>query len=207
MESGILPQSDEQVLEIARQLQVAYRLKRTLRYATVRDTMVHNESVAEHVFALFFLAQYFLPIEDPEGKLDAEKLYRIFIFHDFGEIVHGDVSFHLKTKEQEVLEHQAALDVFKMLPLPLQGIAHDAWKAAEDRECAEALFAYALDKIEPLFELLDPVNEQSLKRLKITYETHVGKKRLATEKFPAMRRFVEAISDDMLRRDIFWKGE
>jgi len=49
----------------------------TKRYATKRDFDTHSESVAEHVFALFFLAQYFLPLEDTRHVLNVEKLYKI----------------------------------------------------------------------------------------------------------------------------------
>lgn len=163
--------------------------------------------MAEHVFALFFLAEYFLPFEDPRGTLDIAKLHRIILFHDFGEIAHGDVPYHLKTHEHESQEEKDAVAIFAELPPPLDTIGHESWFAYKNQDSPEARFACALDKIEPLFELLDPVNEQSMKRLKFTYQDHRRRKWESTEHFPLMRRFVEAISSDMLARDVFWKDE
>lgn len=203
----IIKQSDEQIMETIRQLQVAYGLKRTLRYATKRDLDVHSESVAEHIFALLFLSQYFLPLEDTKRVLNVEKLYRILLFHDFGEITHGDIPYHLKTEEDERREQEAAENLFTSLPLSMRKEAYESWRDYERKESPEARFANALDKTEPLFELLDPINEQSIKRLKFTYSDHLDKKLLATEEFPIMRKFIDVASRDMLKRGVFWVDE
>lgn len=205
--TDILKYTDEQILEVVRQLRIAYQLKRTLRYSTTRDLDTHNESVAEHVFALFFLAEYFLPLEDPEKKIDIEKLHHIILFHDFGEIPHGDVPYHLKTSTDKDQEHEDALSVFAELPSPLNELARDNWYAYKAQECLEARFARALDKIEPVFELFDPINEQTIKRLKFTYHNHFEYKRKAAEGFPVITTFLEAVTRDMLARNVFWKEE
>jgi len=119
--SNILELSDEKVMEIARQLRVGYEFKRVLRYDTKRDQSMHNESDAEHVFGLEFLADYFLAVE----------------------------------------------------------------------------------KLDPCFEMWDPVNGQTPRRLGQSYESHITKKLRATEMFPVMRRFVEVISADMLAQGMF----
>ncbi len=197
--------SDEQILEEVRKLRVGYQLKRTLRYATKRDFTVHNESVAEHKFGLFFLADYFLPLEDPEGKLDYRTVHRIILYHDFPEIPGGDIPYLWKTDVDEERERIAAKDVFASLPQSIGTHAYASWLAYEERDIRAAQFGYALDKIEPMFELFDPVNEQSCMRLRQTYESHIGKKLAATETFPCMRRFVEVMSADMQKRGVFWK--
>lgn len=66
---------------------------------------------------------------------------------------------------------------------------------------------FALDKVEPMFELLDPVNERSIKRTGLTYRDHIEKKLLVTKKFPVMRRFVDVISADMLARGVFYADQ
>ncbi|MEK7140798.1 MAG: HD domain-containing protein, partial [Patescibacteria group bacterium] len=198
--------SDKRILTEFKALRVGYGLKRTLRYWSKRDFSVHSESVAEHLFALHFLSSYFLLFEDPKHKLDVARVHKIITFHDFGEILNGDVPYHKKTKKHEKQEHKDAKKVFSSLPLSIKKIAYQSWKEYLDRKSREAQFVYALDKIEPLFELFDPVNELSMKRLKFSYKSHFGKKFLATENFPVMRRFVEAVSKDMLRRKVFWKN-
>jgi 5'-deoxynucleotidase YfbR-like HD superfamily hydrolase len=199
--------SDDEILEIVRQLRVGYQLKRTLRYDSERDFSTHNESVGEHVFALHYLLEYFLLVEMLPRTLDREKLHRIITFHDFGEIPNGDKPYHLKTPEDQEQEQKDALIVFAMLPVEIRWIAQKSWEDYETQESLEAQFVYALDKIEPMFELFDPVNEKSFKRLKQTYEQHIGKKLRATENFPVMRRFVEVTSQEKLKRNIFWVKE
>lgn len=197
--------TDEYVMKEGRALRTAYQLKRTLRYNTTRDFTVHSESVAEHIFALIFLAEYFLPLEDPTGKLDYRTVHRIILYHDFPEITHGDVPYTLKTATDEEQERAAASGVFASLPQSMQQLAQESWEANERRDSPEAMFAYALDKIEPVFEIFDPVNEKTPMRFRQTYESHMGKKLAATENYPYMRKFVEVISEDMLRRGVFWR--
>src|SRR5258708_4718209 len=103
--------SEEKILKIVMQMRVGYKMKRTLRYATERDFTVHSESVAEHVFALIFLAQYFLRVEKSVKKVDRVKLYEILLFHDFGEILNGDIPYHLKSKAHEKAERADAKKV------------------------------------------------------------------------------------------------
>lgn len=201
----VLALSDKEIIQISEQLRVAYRLKSTLRYAGARDASIHGESVAEHIFALLFLCQYFLPLEDPKEELDKMKIHEILLFHDFGEILNGDIPYHLKTPADEDREKKDAEVVFKSLPQPLGMVGRDRWEEYASRDTQESRFAYALDKIEPLFELLDPISQTSLKRTKFTYEMHVSKKLKATEGFPVMRKFTDVLSAHMKERGIFWE--
>jgi len=201
---SLLTKSDAEILAIAHQLRVAYGMKRTLRYNSTRDFTVHSESVAEHVFALIFLATYFLPLEEVGHTLNKAKLYEILLYHDFGEIIHGDVLTYHKTDTDREREAADAKKVFASLPTSLQKIGHERWHEYEAQSSPEAQFAYALDKVEPVFELLDPVNERSVKRFKITYLRHLGHKLKAAENYPVMKRFTNVISNDMKERGVFW---
>ena len=198
--------SDRQILKIARQLRVAYKLKKTLRYGTKRDQSKHNESVAEHIFALLFLAQYFQPLEKTARSLDLRKMHEIILFHDFGEIVHGDVPTFEKKEVHVQRERKAAEKIFSSLPEPLGKKAYKRWRDYEYKESPESRFIYALDKVEPVFELLDPVNARTLKRMKTTYELHLSKKMKVTQGYPVMQKFVEVLSRDMARRKLFWEA-
>lgn len=204
--STVLELSDDKILDIFQQLRVAYQLKRTLRYNTMRDFSVHSESVGEHVFALHFLARYFVRVEVLPHRLDMEKVGDIITFHDFGEIPGGDKPYIFKTKEDEEQEKLDAAKVFSMLPEELRTVAKESWEDYEAKGSLEAQFVNALDKLEPCFELHDPVNEKTLRRLGYTYDAHVDKKLRATEKFPVMRRFVLATSLDKRERGLFVDG-
>lgn len=202
----ILHFSVEQILDEARKIRYGYHQKRNLRYHTQRDQTVHNESVAEHTFALVYLLEYFLPLEDPTGLLDYRKIVQILLYHDFPEIPDGDIPYVFKTEADEERERQAANEVYAQMPHGTRDVARASWEAYEVRESKEAQFAYALDKIEPLFELFDPVNEKSCKRLRQPYVSHFEKKYASTEPYPYMRKFVEVLSEDMRKRGVFWEG-
>jgi 5'-deoxynucleotidase YfbR-like HD superfamily hydrolase len=201
----LLAQDDAEVLRTAHQLRIPYKLKKTPRYATPCDPSVHEESVGDHLFALNYLMHYFLPLEDVDGRLDPLLVNRILLFHDFGEIVTGDKPYHLKSLQDEALEREAIAQLFEALPIELVRPGYDSWHDYETQMSLEGEFALALDKIEPMFELLDPINERSMKRLKFTFKDHIEQKLAVTTKFPVMRRFVDAISADMLRRGVFWE--
>lgn len=202
---SIISRSDEEILAAAYQLASAYALKKTIRYGTTREPELHAESVAEHVFGITFLAHYFLAVEPIGPALNAERVRSILLFHDFPEITYGDIVTYQKTPEDVERERMAAKDVFAALTPEMEKVGYECWMEYEDQKTPESRFAYAIDKMEPLFELLDPVNERSLKRLKITYETNIANKIKAVADYPVMKRFVEVIAKDMLARDIFWK--
>lgn len=201
----ILHASPQQILSEVARIRTGYALKRTLRYATTRDFSVHNESVAEHVFALLYLSRYFLPLEHNDQLIDVERLDTLLLFHDFGEIINGDIVYNVKTDADIEREKRDAETVAHMLPETLRDAFTKAHTEYELRDSREAQFAFALDKVEPLFELYDPVNEKSLIKHKFTSEISMGIKIKATESFPVMRKFVDVINQDMIDRDVFWR--
>lgn len=201
--SAVLEYSDAQIMRTVRQLRLAYKLKRTPRYGAVRDPKVHSESVAEHKFALLFLSRYFVRVEVLPRTLDMEMVDNIILFHDFGEIPHGDKPYISKTRADEVQEREDAKRVFASLPEELRWLGLDSWHAYETKDGPEASFVNALDKLEPCFELQGTTNEKTLMRLGYTYEKHVGKKLLATDGFPVMRSFVLATANHKRRRGVF----
>ncbi|HEV8666768.1 MAG TPA: HD domain-containing protein [Candidatus Paceibacterota bacterium] len=201
----ILSLSDEEILTEAKRLAVGYAQKHIIRYGTEREENIHAESDAEHVFGLIYLAQYFLMHEPSAQSLDKLKVIEILLYHDFPEIKYGDVVTYAKTDSDIEKENNAAKEVFESLPESLQQVAHDRWEEYENHTTAEGKFCYALDKIEPLFELMDPVAITSIKRLHITREMHVGNKYKAAADFPLMLRFTDVITKDWDKQDIFWK--
>ena len=197
-----LESSDAEVLEEMQKLRVLYKLKKTLRYATKRPEE-HSESVAEHLFAMQVLVQYFLPLEDKEGKLDRVRINELIIFHELGEVETGDIVFHRKNDDHRKEEALAAQRVAKQLPESLRQTALD--RSREFDECAtpEATFAAAIDKLEPVFELFEEKELAAFNRLHITRDIAVGNKRAATEQFPHMRKFLDAWEARAVSLDIF----
>ncbi|MDE2057561.1 MAG: HD domain-containing protein [Patescibacteria group bacterium] len=194
-------------MEEAQKLLVMYAMKHLFRYSGARDPSVHGESIAEHTFADLLLAEYFLPLEDPERRLDWNRVRSILLYHDVPEIPDGDTPYHLKTLAHEAREREAAQEVFAQLPASLGERGYEHWHDYEMRRSPEAHFAYAVDKLEPVFELFsNETSASSMWRLHFTYEQHMGRKRNAIhERYPIMWRFVEVLSEDMRRRGVFWE--
>ncbi|HVZ76039.1 MAG TPA: HD domain-containing protein [Candidatus Paceibacterota bacterium] len=203
--STFLKLSDAEVLRVVEQLRIGYKLKVTPRYGTYRDVSVHSESVGEHIFALSYLARYFVRVEQLPRRLNMERVDDLSTFHDFGEIPQGDKPYKFKTKEDEEQEKRDAVSVFAQLPPEISDFARECWEEYNAKETPEAQFVNALDKVEPCFELYGPY-ETTLRKLGYTYHDHVDKKLKATEHFPVMRRFVEATVNDKLKRGVFAEG-
>ena len=78
-----------------------YKLNEIIRYNKERKEKYQTQSLAEHVTNMIFLAYYFRQYEDPENKLDFDKVVQMILMHDMGEIETGVFPTHLKTKQNE----------------------------------------------------------------------------------------------------------
>ncbi|MDR3572147.1 MAG: HD domain-containing protein [Candidatus Pacebacteria bacterium] len=197
-----LESTHEEVLAEMERLRVLYALKQTLRYMSKRPDE-HSESVAEHLFAMQVLALYFLPLEDPQGKLDRARINELILFHELGEIETGDIPFHKKNREHVAEEQRAAVRVSQRLPESMQQLALERSQEFEERKTPEALFAVAIDKLEPVFEMYEERVLPLFKRQQITRSFAVNVKREATKNFPYMRKFLDAWEARAVSLDIF----
>ena len=187
-----LESSHEEVLAEMHRMHYLFKLKRVMRYASTRDHTEHTESVAEHVYGLHMLAHYFLPLEDPEGKLDWKQISELILFHDLGEIETGDIMFGQKTEADIARERDAMQVVTKRSPEHFRTVVQQRYEEYKGSTTPEARFVQAIDKVEPLFELLSEVNMKSIKRLGITPAQQAENKRRAVREYPYMALFVEA---------------
>ena len=196
-------ESDEFVLSETRKIQYTYGLKHETRYIVERTEEVSSESVAEHIYALHILADYFLPLEDPQKEIDWIKIHDMLQYHDIDEIETGDTIGYLKTDEQRALEAKAALRVIKNFPEHMQAMIKDTIDEYEAQESREANFAKALDRIEPLFQLYNGNGKKILKLQQTTREQSVGIKKPYIKPFPLMFRFYEVIEATMEKEGYF----
>lgn len=195
--------SEDFIAEMQR-LREFYALKSVMRYNSTRDTSVHSESVAEHLYGMQVLANYFLPLEDPKGELDPMRIHELILYHELGEIETGDIMFHRKSSEQKQEERRAAERVATRLPESIRVLALERFLEFDAAETPHARFADAIDKVEPIFQLFDPVIGLTLyKNMGVTKDVAIGKKLLATEPYPYMRRFLEAWTERAVALDAF----
>jgi putative hydrolase of HD superfamily len=138
--------------------------KRLLRTGWVREKIKDPESVAEHSFALSLMA---LILADYFG-LDKEKLIKMAILHDLGELVTGDIVWargrvvdldKLESKIKKELKGIEKIfniigkgDEYKKLFLELT-----------ERKTPEAIFFWELDKLEVCLQALIYEKEQGKK--------------------------------------------
>ena len=113
------------------------------------------ESDAEHVWHLVMMV-YLLARQKPE--LERMKLIELALIHDLVEVYAGDVNLwddKKKNKEQkEADEKKAAKKLFSKLPESEGKRMLEIWCEYEKRETPEAVFVYALDKLQPFLQRL-----------------------------------------------------
>jgi putative hydrolase of HD superfamily len=127
------------------------------------------ENSAEHSWQLALFAYALEPYADV--PLDMERVIRMLLVHDIGEIDTGDTIAFVQDgqAERKVAELAAIERIFGHLP-PSQGEPlRDLWLEFEAEETPEAKFAHAVDRAMPV--LLNLENHgQSWRENDISYE-------------------------------------
>ena len=128
----------------------ADRLKTVLRQSTLTDRS-RRENSAEHSWHLALMAMV-LAEHAPPG-VDLSRVMAMVVLHDLVEIDAGDLSVYAAEADQarqEQAERAAADRLYGMLP-PAQAVSLRAlWDEFEERATAEAKFARALDRLQPM---------------------------------------------------------
>jgi putative hydrolase of HD superfamily len=139
---------DQQVDPFIRAYFELCQLKQLYRQGWLRDGVSRErcESVAEHSFACTVLATWLAQAYYPE--LDACKVLRMALLHDFGEIYTGDLipDDAVAPDEKHRREVGSVAQVFGKLP---GGAAYlSLWEEYERNETAEARFVRQIDRLE-----------------------------------------------------------
>jgi putative hydrolase of HD superfamily len=138
-----------------RQLQFvseAGRLRAVLRKTSLTDP-VRLENSAEHSWHLAVMALV-LADHAPPGT-DIAKVVAMLVLHDLVEVDAGDLSVHAPPEaqaRQHAAELAAADRIFALLPADQAGPLRRLWDEFEERATAEARFARALDRFQPILQ-------------------------------------------------------
>ena len=143
--SRIEPRLSEQL----RFLIEADRLKRVVRGTRIADGS-RRENTAEHSWHLALFAM--ILSEWAVGPIDVFRVVQMLIVHDLVEIESGDTPLHDSkgAETQREREMLAAETLFGMLPPDQKSLVQNLWMEFEAAETADARFAKALDRLQPI---------------------------------------------------------
>jgi putative hydrolase of HD superfamily len=128
----------------------ADRLKTVLRQSTLTDRS-RRENSAEHSWHLALMALV-LAGHAPPG-VDLGRVMAMVVLHDLVEIDAGDLSVYAAEGDQARQKHaeRAAADrLYGILPPAQAASLRALWDEFEERVTAEAKFARALDRLQPM---------------------------------------------------------
>lgn len=138
-------------------LNEADKLKSVLRATTLCDGS-RRENSGEHSW---HLALYAMVLADQAGPgVSLDRVIRMLILHDLVEIDVGDVPIHSQggtahaSPETVTAEAQAAARIFGLLPPDIGQSFHALWSEFEAAETPDAIFAKALDRVQPVMHNL-----------------------------------------------------
>ncbi len=193
----------EKVLEDVRGLRYLYGLKYVIRYAESRAETDYTESVAEHVYGMHLIAQFFLPLISETKMIDRAKVYEMITIHDLDEVETGDTIGYLKTEAQRSEEINTMKKVINHSPQHLQKSFWNLALEYDKKESIEAKFVKAVDKFEPLIHLYSEGGKEILHRNKTTIQNSVDVKEKYIAPFPIMYCYYQHIHNQMIEEGYF----
>jgi 5'-deoxynucleotidase YfbR-like HD superfamily hydrolase len=138
----------EQQLSFCKELD---KLKNILRQSLLMDAS-RRENSAEHSWHLAAMAM--LLCEYAVAPVDLTRVLKMLLVHDVVEIDAGDTFAYdaVNLETQHAREQQAADRLFGLLPADQGSELRRLWEEFEHHETAEAKFANALDRLQPLLQ-------------------------------------------------------
>jgi 5'-deoxynucleotidase YfbR-like HD superfamily hydrolase len=144
---------DAYVLAELDKIALYYQLKHTIRWAHVRSGVDETESVAEHIYGMHILIDWFLPLIDTEHTLNRASITSMATWHDIAEAVVTDMTTRTKTEAHKQAEQAAETALIANAAPHLSTSLNHLFREFNAQETEEARFVKAIDKIEPLFQL------------------------------------------------------
>ena len=125
------------------------KLKKVMRRSRIVDGS-RFENTAEHSWHLAMAAIIFAPYADP--AVDLGRAIEILLVHDLVEIDAGDTYIYDDEARlnKEEAEQAAAERLFTLLPQAQADHISALWDEYEERSTPTAVFAYAIDRLQPL---------------------------------------------------------
>ena len=124
-------------------------LKKIVRQNLLVDGS-RQENSAEHSWHLAVLAMVLA--EHSRTPVDLSRVLKMILVHDFVEIDAGDTYCYdeMGNRDKAEREEKAADRIFSLLPPDQAAQFRSLWEEFESRQTADAIFAAALDRLQPL---------------------------------------------------------
>ncbi|MEN9920363.1 MAG: hypothetical protein RL538_256 [Candidatus Parcubacteria bacterium] len=197
----------EKILEDVKRLQYLFQLKEVIRSHLTRDERDTTESVAEHVFGMHVLAQYFLPLENPSHDWDTSLIYELISFHDIDEIETGDLVGWIKTDEDRKKEEDARTVLLTKVPESMRSKIADLLHIYKEQTLPEAKFVKAIDKLEPHIHFFKEKQRVMFKLNKVTAEKAMQIKVPYMVDFPYIKKCNQVLNEALEEGGYYWKEE
>jgi putative hydrolase of HD superfamily len=181
------------------------KLKQVLRQTRLMDGS-RRENDAEHCWHVALMAVVLA--EHAGAGIDVLRVLKMLLIHDVVEIDAGDTFLYAAVDAAAVAarETRAAERIFGLLPPDQAGELRALWEEFEARRSAEAKFARALDRLEPLLQ-----NHRNgggtWREHGVTVEQVLAKKHIVADGSAALWAFAVELIDDSLARGYLRAGD
>lgn len=178
-----------------------------LKYVLRRTCLLHSnrrENDAEHSWHLAMMA--IILAEYANEPVNLLKVLKMVLMHDIVEIDSGDVFIYDTTQNHTNTEEElkAARRIFGMLPQAQAEALIEIWEEFEAGQTAEAKFARALDRLEPLLQ--NTSNDGGTwKEFDVRYDQVVMKKKVIARGSEQLWAFAEELLQQNLEKGILQK--
>lgn len=178
--------------ELLNALHTAERLKDTTRHCYTSGG--RRESVAEHCWRTALMA-YFLKDEFPEADMD--KVIRMCLIHDLGEVFTGDIPTFEKTQADGETEEALLNQWVASLPPELSQDMAALYEEMDARRTPEAKIYKAIDGLEAVIQH----NESALDTwIPYEYELNLTYAADKVEFSPYLKQLRQALREETLRK-------
>lgn len=172
--------------------------------AKLKDTTRHcytaggrHESVAEHSWRLTAMALF---LTDEFSELDINKVIKMCIIHDIGEVFTGDIPTFYKTSSNEETEASLLTNWVNSLPEPYCKMLSDLYEEMAELKTPEAKLYKALDSLEAVIAH-DESDISTWIELEYSLNRTYGNDKVAfSEYLKSLRKLVCDETDDKLTK-------
>lgn len=174
------------------------KLKLIVRRTLLIDQS-RRENDAEHSWHLAMMALVLAEYAEP--GVDIGRVIRMLLLHDLVEIDAGDAFFYDAAAEADkaAREQQAAERLFGLLPGGQGEDLRVLWEEFEARETADARFARALDRVQPMLHNFH-TEGGTWKEYGVTLDQVRSRRALIADASPQLWDYVDGLLVEAVRR-------